>query len=106
MHLPPLLAAIERGDDDAAFDPLSDVPLDEMAGDDAVDLLAAAAHAGRHEVVRWLVEDGVDVALRGDERGLPVLDGIRRGIKNHWSPGAGRLADIDSMLRARARSAG
>ncbi|MFE2407469.1 hypothetical protein ACFXDE_03895 [Kitasatospora sp. NPDC059408] len=52
------------------------------------------------------IEAAAGLALRGDERGLPVLDGIRRGIKNHWSPGAGRLADIGSMLRARARSAG
>ncbi|WP_199881323.1 hypothetical protein [Streptomyces sp. CB03911] len=61
MHLSLLLAAVERGDDPAVFELLDDVTADELAGDDRVTLLAAAAHAGRSEVVDWLVVLGVDV---------------------------------------------
>ncbi|GAA2750025.1 hypothetical protein [Kitasatospora cinereorecta] len=61
MDLPLLLAAVERGDDIAALELLSDATADELAGDDAVTLLAAAARAGRHEVVNWLVVWDVDV---------------------------------------------
>ncbi|MGA5821507.1 HEAT repeat domain-containing protein [Kitasatospora sp. NPDC094028] len=67
MDLPSLLAAIECGDDTAVFEFLEDVFLndaayDELLGDGGVTLLAAAAHAGRHEVVDRLVARGVDPA--------------------------------------------
>lgn len=55
MDLPLLLAAVERGDDAAVIDLLDDATADELAGDDAVTLLAAAANAGLHEVVDELV---------------------------------------------------
>ncbi|MFB7179792.1 hypothetical protein ACFCYI_19070 [Streptomyces sp. NPDC056257] len=61
MNLPPLLAAVARGDDRTVFDLLDDVPDEELTGDDGVALLAAAAYAGRDEVVWRLVEAGVDV---------------------------------------------
>ncbi|MFD8694621.1 ankyrin repeat domain-containing protein [Kitasatospora purpeofusca] len=60
-HLPLLLAAVERGDDAAAFELLEEVTAGELAGEDAVTLLAAAAYAGRDEVVDWLVQSDVDV---------------------------------------------
>ncbi|MCP2314595.1 hypothetical protein [Kitasatospora paracochleata] len=56
-----MLAAVERGDDIAALELLSDATADELAGDDAVTVLAAASRAGRHEVVNWLVVWDVDV---------------------------------------------
>lgn len=50
------------------------------------------------------IEAAAGLALRGDERGLAVLDEIRSGIKSRHSPGAGRLADIRHMLGVRAES--
>ncbi|WP_030714551.1 hypothetical protein [Streptomyces sp. NRRL F-2580] len=61
MNLPPLLAAVARGDDRTVFDLLDDGPDEELTGDDGVALLAAAAYAERDEVVWRLVEPGVDV---------------------------------------------
>ncbi|MFJ7913111.1 ankyrin repeat domain-containing protein [Kitasatospora sp. NPDC096204] len=74
MDLPSLLAAIERGDDTTVFEFLEGVFLDDVAydgliGDDGVTLLAAAAYAGRHEVVDRLVGRGVDPAR-------PWADGV------------------------------
>ncbi|MFE7527164.1 HEAT repeat domain-containing protein [Kitasatospora sp. NPDC057542] len=60
MDLPSLLAAIERGDDTTVFEFLEDAANDELTGDDGITLLAAAAHAGRHEVVDRLVVWDVD----------------------------------------------
>ncbi|MFF7458639.1 HEAT repeat domain-containing protein [Kitasatospora sp. NPDC008115] len=65
MDLPLLLAAVERGDDIPVFEFLEDVFLDDVAygeltGEDGVTLLAAAAYAGRHDVVDRLVGQGVD----------------------------------------------
>ncbi|MFF2146803.1 HEAT repeat domain-containing protein [Kitasatospora sp. NPDC058190] len=60
MDLPALLAAIERGDDTTVFEFLEDVANDELTGDDGSTLLAAAAYAGRHEVVDRLVGWDVD----------------------------------------------
>ncbi|MFE5586402.1 HEAT repeat domain-containing protein [Kitasatospora sp. NPDC056531] len=60
MDLPFLLAAVERGDDTTVFEFLEDVANDELTGDDGVTLLAAAAYAGRHEVVDRLVVWDVD----------------------------------------------
>ncbi|MEV5505693.1 ankyrin repeat domain-containing protein [Streptomyces orinoci] len=80
--MPPLLAAVERGDDRTVFDLLDEVPEDELTGDDGVTLLAAAAYAGRHEVVSRLVEDGVDVT-RPWAAGLdPVTWAAERGA--YW----------------------
>ncbi|MCX5215205.1 hypothetical protein OG689_39110 [Kitasatospora sp. NBC_00240] len=61
MDLPPLLAAVERGDDTSVFEFLEDVRSDEFTGDDGITLLAAAAYAGRGDVawelvVRWEVD--------------------------------------------------
>ncbi|MFJ2864165.1 hypothetical protein [Kitasatospora sp. NPDC087314] len=47
------------------------------------------------------LEAAAALALRGDERGTPVLDEIRHGIKNRSSRGAGRLDDLHHRLRAR-----
>ncbi|MEV5505692.1 HEAT repeat domain-containing protein [Streptomyces orinoci] len=58
-----------------------------------------AAHlADQHLDAR--IEAAAALALRDDERGLSALDEIRCGIKNHRSPGAGRLNDINHLLRA------
>ncbi|MGR4878141.1 hypothetical protein ACIPUC_01730 [Streptomyces sp. LARHCF249] len=79
MRLPPLLSAVECGDDRTVFDLLDDVPSHELTGDDAVTLLAAAAYAGRDEVVWRLVEDGVDVARPWAGGVDPVTWAARRG---------------------------
>ncbi|MFE9427042.1 HEAT repeat domain-containing protein [Kitasatospora sp. NPDC006697] len=42
------------------------------------------------------------LVLRGDERGRPVLDEIRRGISSHRSPGALALDALDYRLRSHA----
>ncbi|MFF2045272.1 HEAT repeat domain-containing protein [Kitasatospora sp. NPDC058170] len=60
MDLSPLLAAIECGDDITVLESLADVANSELTGDDGITLLAAAAHAGRHEVVDRLVLRDVD----------------------------------------------
>ncbi|MER6257633.1 HEAT repeat domain-containing protein [Streptomyces sp. NPDC001584] len=52
------------------------------------------------------IEAAAGLALRGDERGLAVIDEIRSGIKTRHSPGAGRLADIRHMLEVRAGTRG
>ncbi|MFF2750214.1 hypothetical protein ACFVVA_32340 [Kitasatospora sp. NPDC058048] len=72
MDLHPLLAAIERGDDTTVFEFLADVAIGGLDRDDGTTLLAAAAYAG-----------------------------IRRGIKNRRSHGAGRLDDLHHQLLAR-----
>ncbi|MFJ9690772.1 HEAT repeat domain-containing protein [Kitasatospora sp. NPDC101183] len=48
------------------------------------------------------LEAAAALALRGDERATPVLDEVRRGIRNRNSRGAGRLEDLHYQLRARA----
>ncbi|MET8543476.1 ankyrin repeat domain-containing protein [Kitasatospora sp. NPDC004799] len=88
MHLPPLLAAVERGDDVAVFDLLDDISTDELAGDDAVTLLAAAARAGRHEVVDWLVLWDVDVTR-------PWADGVDPVT---WAAEHGRYGVLRALL--------
>ncbi|MGW4696283.1 hypothetical protein ACWEO1_28370 [Kitasatospora cineracea] len=61
MDLPLLLAAVERGDDDAALELLFGATAGELASNDAVVLLSAAAKAGRQRVVDHLVTWDVDV---------------------------------------------
>ncbi|MEK2493979.1 ankyrin repeat domain-containing protein [Kitasatospora purpeofusca] len=82
MHLSPMLAAIERGDDDAVFELLDGVTADELASDDALTLLAAAAHAGRHEVVDWLVQWDVDATRPWADGADPVMWAAERGM--YW----------------------
>ncbi|MFE6869513.1 HEAT repeat domain-containing protein, partial [Kitasatospora sp. NPDC057692] len=50
------------------------------------------------------LEAAIALALRGDERGTPVLDEIRRGIRNLGSRGAGRLDDLRHQLGVRGRT--
>ncbi|MEV6973173.1 HEAT repeat domain-containing protein [Kitasatospora sp. NPDC093806] len=86
MDLPFLLAAVERGDDIAVFESLDDGVIDRLTGDDGVTLLAAAAYAGRHEVVSRLVgwvdpshpwAGGVDPVTWAAENGSSwVLDSL------------------------------
>ncbi|MFC8450831.1 HEAT repeat domain-containing protein [Kitasatospora sp. NPDC057223] len=61
MDLPLLLTAVEREEDDTALELLYDATADDLAGDDAVALLAAAARAGRQRIVDHLVVRDVDV---------------------------------------------
>ncbi|MFF0392857.1 HEAT repeat domain-containing protein [Kitasatospora sp. NPDC004615] len=79
MDLPSLLAAVERGDDDAALELLYDATADDLAGDDAVALLAAAAKAGRQRVVDWLVVWDVDVDRPWDGGVDPVTWAAENG---------------------------
>ncbi|MET9612497.1 hypothetical protein [Kitasatospora indigofera] len=59
-----------------------------------------AAHlADPHLDVR--LEAAAGLALRGDERGLTVLDEIGHGIKHFRSHGAARLDMVRDMLRVR-----
>ncbi|MFC8718961.1 hypothetical protein [Kitasatospora sp. NPDC057198] len=62
MDLPLLLAAVERGDDDAVLELLYDTTVGEQVGEDVVTLLAAAARAGRDRVVHGLVARGANTA--------------------------------------------
>lgn len=79
MHLPTLLAAVHRGDDPVVFEFIDQATPDQLAGDDAVALLAAAAYAGRHEVVDRLVVYGVDVTRPWDGGVDPVVWAAERG---------------------------
>ncbi len=81
-HLPLLLAAVERGDNAAAFELLEEVTAGELAGEDAVTLLAAAAYAGRHEVVDWLVQWDVDVTRPWADGVDPVIWAAEHGM--YW----------------------
>nr|WP_305778280.1 HEAT repeat domain-containing protein [Kitasatospora sp. MMS16-BH015] len=56
--------------------------------------LADPDHDARREAAGALV-------LRGDERGRPVLDGIRAARKNLYSRDAGWLDTFDHLLRSR-----
>ncbi|MFG2235960.1 HEAT repeat domain-containing protein [Streptomyces sp. NPDC048723] len=82
MDLPLLLAAVERGDDDAALELLYDATADDLAGDDAVALLAAAARAGRERVVDHLVVWDVDVTRPWDGGVDPVTWAAENG--RYW----------------------
>lgn len=82
MRLSLLLAAVERGDDIAVFDLLDGVSAADLASDDAVTLLAAAAKAGRHEVVDWLVLWDVDVSRPWDGGVDPVTWAAEHGA--YW----------------------
>ncbi|MEU7730404.1 HEAT repeat domain-containing protein [Streptomyces sp. NPDC040724] len=82
MDLPLLLAAVERGDDDAALELLYDATADDLAGDDAVALLAAAARAGRQELVDHLVVWNVDVTRPWDGGVDPVTWAAENG--RYW----------------------
>ncbi|MFE9927917.1 hypothetical protein [Streptomyces sp. NPDC005533] len=99
---PDVLAALVR----LAEDPVPDIRETALCGlamshVDTAELRAVmAAHlADPHFDAR--LEAAAGLALRGDERGHRVLDEVRRGIKNHRSPGAGRLGDIHHLTRAR-----
>lgn len=73
MDLPLLLAGVERGDDIMVLSLLDEVPEAELLADDAAyTLLAAAAHAGRHDVVRELVSSGLDVTRPWADGADPV----------------------------------
>ncbi|MFF9839262.1 ankyrin repeat domain-containing protein [Streptomyces sp. NPDC013740] len=82
MDLPLLLAAVERGDDDAALELLYDVTADDLAGDDSVTLLAAAARTGRQKVVDHLVVWDVDVTRPWDGGVDPVTWAAENG--RYW----------------------
>ncbi|MFJ1752795.1 hypothetical protein [Kitasatospora sp. NPDC088134] len=88
MDLPLLLAAVERGDDDAVLEALFDATSDELAGDDAVALLAAAARVGRQQVVDHLVLWGVDVTRPWDGGTDPVA----------WAAQNGRSLVLQALL--------
>ncbi|GAA1415209.1 hypothetical protein GCM10009639_69150 [Kitasatospora putterlickiae] len=77
-----LLAAVEREDDDAALELLHDATADDLAGDDAVTLLTAAAHAGRDKVVDHLVAWDVDVSRPWDGDVDPVTWAAENG--RYW----------------------
>ncbi|WP_374772057.1 hypothetical protein OG756_01925 [Streptomyces sp. NBC_01310] len=82
MDLPLLLAAVERGDDDAALELLYDVTADDLAGDDGVALLASAARAGRQGVADHLVVWDVDVTRPWDGGVDPVTWAAENG--RYW----------------------
>ncbi|MFE6869512.1 hypothetical protein ACFVFS_23530, partial [Kitasatospora sp. NPDC057692] len=88
MHLPSLLAAIERGDDITVFEFLDEATGDGLAGDDGLALLAAAAYAGRHEVVDRLVVRGVDPTRSWAGGVDPVT----------WAAGNGSYWVLDALL--------
>ncbi|MGW2255526.1 HEAT repeat domain-containing protein [Kitasatospora sp. NPDC001660] len=94
MDLPLLLAAVERGDDDAALELLHDATADDLACDDAVTLLAAAAEAGRDRVVDHLVLWDVDVTRLWDGGVDPVT----------WAAENGRYWVLHALL-SRSRDA-
>ncbi|GJF31493.1 hypothetical protein KNE206_41930 [Kitasatospora sp. NE20-6] len=82
MNLPLLLAAVELEDDDATLELLYDATADDLAGDDAVALLAAAARAGRQRVVDYLVVWDVDVTRPWDDGVDPVTWAAENG--RYW----------------------
>ncbi|MER6782220.1 MULTISPECIES: HEAT repeat domain-containing protein [unclassified Streptomyces] len=88
MDLPVLLAAVEREDDDAALELLYDATADDLASDDAVALLAAAARAGRDRVVDHLVVWDVDVSRPWDDGADPVT----------WTAQNGRYWALQALL--------
>ncbi|OKJ13651.1 ankyrin repeat domain-containing protein [Kitasatospora sp. CB01950] len=88
MDLPLLLAAVERGDDDTARELLYGATADDLAGEDAVTLLAAAARAGRQRVVDHLVLRGVDVTRPWDDGVDPVT----------WAAENGRYGVLQALL--------
>ncbi|WP_159425144.1 HEAT repeat domain-containing protein [Streptomyces sp. TLI_053] len=88
MDLPLLLAAVEREDDDAALELLYDATADDLAGDAAVALLAAAARAGRQRIVDHLVLWGVDVNRPWDGGVDPVT----------WAAENGRYRVLEALL--------
>ncbi|WP_392668781.1 HEAT repeat domain-containing protein [Streptomyces sp. LN785] len=92
-----LTEAVASGDDRAVFDLLGAVPAGVLAGEDGSTLLAAAAFAGHHEVVRHLVEagadpgrvwtDGIDpVSWAADRGACEVLQALLRGSREPWHP--------------------
>lgn len=91
MDLSLLLAAVEREDDDAALELLYDATADDLAGDDAVTLLAAAAKAGRDRIVNHLVGD-VDVSRPWDGGVDPVT----------WAAENGRYHVLHALLLSRS----
>ncbi|MFJ5928030.1 hypothetical protein ACIQF6_36090 [Kitasatospora sp. NPDC092948] len=88
MDLPALLAAVERMDDDAALELLYGATADDLAADDAVTLLAAAARGGRERIVDHLVLWGVDVTRPWDGGVDPVT----------WAAENGRSRVLDALL--------
>lgn len=88
MDLPLLLAAVERGDDNAALELLYDATANDLAGDDAVTLLAAAARAGRQQVVDHLIVWDVDVTRPWDGGVDPVT----------WAAENGRYLVLQALL--------
>lgn len=88
VDLPLLLAAVERGDDDAALELLYDATADDLAGEDAVVLLAAAARAGCQRVVDHLVVWDVDVTRPWDGGVDPVT----------WAAQNGRYGVLQALL--------
>ncbi|MFB7476087.1 HEAT repeat domain-containing protein [Kitasatospora sp. NPDC056184] len=88
MRLPSLLAALERGDDITVFEFLDEAAGDELAGDDGISLLAAAAYAGRHKVVDRLVVWGVDPTH-------PWAGGVDPVT---WAAGNGAYWVLDALL--------
>lgn len=88
MDLPFLLAAVERGDDTAVLESLVDVPQSELTGDDGIALLAAAAYAGRHEIVHHLVVWDVDP-------GRPWAGGVDPVT---WAAGNGAYRVLSALL--------
>lgn len=82
VDLPLLLAAVEREDDDAALELLHDATADDLAGEDAAALLAAAARAGRDGVVDHLVVWDVDVTRPWDGGVDPVTWAAESG--QYW----------------------
>ncbi|MEU5384402.1 hypothetical protein [Kitasatospora cineracea] len=88
MDLPLLLAAVGCADDDAALELLFGASVDDLAGDDAVALLAAAAKAGRQRIVDHLVLWEVDVTRPWDGGVDPVT----------WAAENGRSLMLQALL--------
>ncbi|GHH73046.1 hypothetical protein GCM10018781_36580 [Kitasatospora indigofera] len=89
------------GDFDGTLDITVRLGADHCVPVDSPELRAVmAAHlADPHLAVR--LEAAAGLALRGDERGLTVLDEIGHGIKHFRSHGAARLDMVRDMLRVR-----
>ncbi|MFI5534175.1 hypothetical protein ACIA8O_37125 [Kitasatospora sp. NPDC051853] len=91
MDLTALLAAIECGDDIPVLEFLDfeDTPRAELGDDDGLVLLAAAAYAGRHEVVGRLIEWGVDPTRPWADGTDPVT----------WAAESGAFWVLEALLR-------
>ncbi|GLW72643.1 hypothetical protein Kpho02_49420 [Kitasatospora phosalacinea] len=88
MDLPLLLAAVERGDEDTALELLFGASAGDLASEDAVTLLAAAARAGRQRVVDHLVVWDVDVTRPWEGGVDPVA----------WAAENGRYLVLEALL--------